>query len=70
VKENLWIKEHLSVGRQVGRTISPVNTHHARHCGSGGLLLIGDALWPGSVFSSGVMLALKSGVILRRRMRR
>jgi flavin-dependent dehydrogenase len=37
---------------------------HARHCGSEGLLLVGDAFcFLDPVFSSGVLLALKSGVL-------
>jgi flavin-dependent dehydrogenase len=64
VQENLWIKDHLSVGRQVGpHYLTSEYTHHARYCGAAGLLLIGDAFcFLDPVFSSGVMLALKSGV--------
>lgn len=65
VTENRWIAEHLSHGRQVGpHYLTSEYTHHARHCGSAGLLLIGDAFcFLDPVFSSGVMLALKSGVM-------
>jgi len=65
VTENRWIAEHLSTGRQVGsHYLTSEYTHHARHCGSAGLLLIGDAFcFLDPVFSSGVMLALKSGVM-------
>ena len=65
VKENLWIKDHLSVGEQVGPYyITSEFSYHARHCGSEGLLLVGDALaFLDPVFSSGLMLALKSGVL-------
>ncbi len=39
-------------------------THHSRHCGGDGLLLAGDAFaFLDPVFSSGVMLALKSGTM-------
>ena len=39
-------------------------THHAQHCAMEGLLLVGDAFaFLDPVFSSGVMLALKSGVM-------
>lgn len=65
VEENLWIKDHLSVGEQVGpyRIISEY-TQHAQHCGSEGLLLVGDAFaFLDPVFSSGLMIALKSGVL-------
>ncbi len=65
VEENLWIKDHLSVGEQVGPYyITSEYTHHAKHCGSEGLLLVGDAFaFLDPVFSSGLMLALKSGVM-------
>jgi len=39
-------------------------THHSRHCGERGLLLAGDAFaFLTRCFSSGVMLALKSGTL-------
>lgn len=65
VEQNLWIKEHLAVGRQVGpHYLTSEYTHHARHCYSEGLLLVGDAFcFLDPVFSSGLMLALKSGVL-------
>ncbi|WP_146849133.1 NAD(P)/FAD-dependent oxidoreductase [Brevifollis gellanilyticus] len=65
VEENLWIKDCLSVGEQVGDYfITSEYTHHARHCGSDGLLLVGDAFaFLDPVFSSGLMFALKSGVL-------
>ncbi len=63
VEENQWIKQHLAVGTQAGPyRLTSEYTHHARHCGSEGLLLVGDAFaFLDPVFSSGVMLALKSG---------
>jgi flavin-dependent dehydrogenase len=65
VEQNLWIKSHLAAGRQTGPYfITSEYTHHARHCGTEGLLLVGDAFcFLDPVFSSGVMLALKSGVL-------
>jgi flavin-dependent dehydrogenase len=65
VEENLWIKEHLSVGQQVGPYyITSEYSFHSRHCGCEGLLLVGDAFaFLDPVFSSGLMLALKSGVL-------
>ncbi len=65
VEQNLWIKEHLSVGRQVGPYyLISEYSHHSRHCGCAGLLLVGDAFaFLDPVFSSGLMLALKSGVM-------
>ena len=44
VEQNAWIKEHLSVGQQVGPYfLTSEYSHHSRHCGSEGLLLVGDA---------------------------
>lgn len=65
VGENLWIKDHLSVGQQTGPYyVTSEYTFHSRHCGSPGLLLVGDAFcFLDPVFSSGLMLALKSGVM-------
>jgi flavin-dependent dehydrogenase len=65
IEQNVWIKDHLSVGQQVGPYFL-INeyTQHARHCGSEGLLLVGDAFaFLDPVFSSGLMLALKSGTM-------
>jgi flavin-dependent dehydrogenase len=63
--ENKWIEEHVAVGRQVGPYyLTSEYSYHARHCGSEGLLLVGDAFcFLDPVFSSGLMLALKSGVL-------
>jgi flavin-dependent dehydrogenase len=65
VEQNLWIKEHLSVGQQVGPYfLTSEYSHHSRHCGCEGLLLVGDAFcFLDPVFSSGLLLALKSGVM-------
>ena len=65
VEENLWIKDHLSTGRSTGEYfITGEYSHHARHCAAPGLVLVGDAFaFLDPVFSSGVMLALKSGVL-------
>jgi flavin-dependent dehydrogenase len=65
VEENLWIKDHLSVGRSTGDYyITSEYSFHSKHCGSEGLLLVGDAFcFLDPVFSSGLMLALKSGVM-------
>ena len=64
VNENLWIKDHLSAGEQTGPYyVTSEYSFHARHCGCAGLLLVGDAFcFLDPVFSSGLMLALKSGV--------
>ncbi len=65
VEENLWIKEHLSVGHSTGQYfLTGEYSHHSSHCGAPGLLLVGDAFaFLDPVFSSGVMLALKSGMM-------
>lgn len=65
VEENQWIKNHLSVGESTGEYfITSEYSRHSRHCAAPGLLLVGDAFaFLDPVFSSGVMLALKSGVL-------
>ncbi len=65
VEESNWIKEHLSTGHSTGKYyIISEYSHHAKHCASPGLLLVGDAFaFLDPVFSSGVMLALKSGTL-------
>lgn len=63
VEENLWIKDCLSVGECTGDYyITSEYSRHSKYCAAPGLLLLGDALaFLDPVFSSGVMLALKSG---------
>jgi len=65
VEQNLWIKEHLAVGEQTGQYyLVSEYTQHARYCGTEGLLLVGDAFaFLDPVFSSGLMFAMKSGVL-------
>jgi flavin-dependent dehydrogenase len=65
VGENLWIRDYLRPGRQTGPYyITGEFSFHSRYCGVEGLLLAGDAYcFLDPVFSSGVMLALKSGVM-------
>lgn len=65
VEENVWIKEHLATGAQTGPYfVTNEFTLHAKHCGAQGLLLAGDAFcFLDPVFSSGLMFALKSGVL-------
>lgn len=65
VANNAWIEKYLSEGRQVGDYyITSEFSFHARHCACEGLLLVGDAFcFLDPVFSSGLMLALKSGVM-------
>jgi flavin-dependent dehydrogenase len=65
IEENQWIKQHLARGQQTGSYfLTSEYTHHSKHCGMAGLLLVGDAFaFLDPVFSSGVMLALKSGTL-------
>jgi flavin-dependent dehydrogenase len=65
IEQNQWIKQHLAQGQQQGQYyLTSEYTHHSKHCGSEGLLLVGDAFaFLDPVFSSGVMLALKSGTM-------
>jgi len=66
VQNNEWIKDHLSVGEQVGeyRTTGEYS-YRNQYCSMDGLVLAGDALgFLDPVFSSGVFLALKSGAML------
>jgi flavin-dependent dehydrogenase len=63
VGENQWIKHHLSSVCPTGEYfVSSEYSRHSRYCAAPGLLLAGDAFaFLDPVFSSGVMLALKSG---------
>ena len=66
VENNEWISEHLADGVQTGeyRTTGEYS-YRNRYCSMDGLVLAGDALgFLDPVFSSGVFLALKSGVML------
>ncbi len=63
--QNGWINEHLAPGKQTGPYyVTNEFSFHSRHCAMEGLLLVGDAFcFLDPVFSSGLMLALKSGVM-------
>ena len=65
IEANLWVKNHLAVGQQVGDYyLTSEYSRHSRYCSAPGLLLVGDAFaFLDPVFSSGVMLALKSGML-------
>src|ERR1700722_17223694 len=65
INQNLWIKEHLACGSPTGPYyLTSEYSFHTRHCAMPGLLLAGDAFaFLDPVFSSGVMLALKSGMM-------
>jgi flavin-dependent dehydrogenase len=66
VMNNEWIKEHLADAEQTGEyRVTGEYSYRNRYCASEGLVLAGDALgFLDPVFSSGVFLALKSGVML------
>jgi flavin-dependent dehydrogenase len=65
IEQNLWIKDHLACGTQVGQHfITSEYSFRSRYCAADGLLLAGDSFgFLDPVFSSGVMLALKSGTM-------
>jgi flavin-dependent dehydrogenase len=65
IEQNQWIKDHLACGTQVGaHFITSEYSFRSRYCASEGLLLAGDSFgFLDPVFSSGVMLALKSGTM-------
>lgn len=65
IEQNAWIKQHLAPGTQVGEfRITSEYSWRSRYCATDGLLVAGDAFgFLDPVFSSGVMLALKSGVL-------
>ena len=65
IQENRWIQDHLAPGCPEGEYwITSEYSFHSRHCGCEGLLLVGDAFaFLDPVFSSGLLLALKSGVM-------
>lgn len=65
IGENQWIKDRLSVGECTGEFwLTSEYSRHSKFCAAPGLLLVGDAFaFLDPVFSSGVMLALKSGVL-------
>ncbi len=66
ILNNEWIKDHLSGSEQTGEfRITGEYSYRNKYCASEGLVLAGDALgFLDPVFSSGVFLALKSGVHL------
>jgi flavin-dependent dehydrogenase len=65
IEQNAWIKSHLAPGTQVGSFyLTSEFSWRSRYCAADGLLLAGDSFgFLDPVFSSGVMLALKSGVL-------
>jgi flavin-dependent dehydrogenase len=65
IEQNAWIKDHLAVGTQVGSYyLTSEYSFRSRYSAADGLLLAGDSFgFLDPVFSSGVMLALKSGMM-------
>lgn len=63
IEQNAWIRAHLACGTQEGPYyLTSEFSWRSRYCAADGLLLAGDAFgFLDPVFSSGVMLALKSG---------
>lgn len=65
IEQNQWIKQHLACGTQTGPYyLTSEFSFRSKYCACDGLLLAGDAFgFLDPVFSSGVMFALKSGVM-------
>lgn len=65
VEQNAWIKEHLAAGTPTGPyRLTSEYSFRSRYGAADGLLLAGDSFgFLDPVFSSGVMFALKSGVL-------
>lgn len=65
VPQNKWIQEHLEGGIPVGEYwVTGEYTFRSHYSAADGLVLVGDAFgFLDPVFSSGLMLALKSGVL-------
>lgn len=65
IEQNSWIKAHLAPGQQEGEfRLTGEFSFRTKYCARDGLLVAGDAFgFLDPVFSSGVMLALKSGVL-------
>jgi flavin-dependent dehydrogenase len=63
VEKNAWIGNHLAPGQQFGPyRVTGEYSYRSRHCAADGLVLAGDAFgFLDPVFSSGVVLALRSG---------
>ena len=65
IKQNKWIEEHVACGTSTGEyRITGEYTFRSQYCAADGLVMVGDAFgFLDPVFSSGLMLALKSGVL-------
>lgn len=65
VEKNDWIKRHLATGKPVSDyRVTSDFSYRSKHCAADGLILAGDAFsFLDPVFSSGLFLALHSGVL-------
>jgi flavin-dependent dehydrogenase len=65
IKKNKWVESNLKNALQIGEYwVTNEYSSHSRYCSKQGLMLAGDAYcFLDPVFSSGLMLALKSGVM-------
>ncbi|MSU33765.1 MAG: NAD(P)/FAD-dependent oxidoreductase [Pedosphaera sp.] len=65
IGENKWIESRLATGQCTGKYwLTAEYTFRSEYCAADGLVLVGDAFgFLDPVFSSGLMLALKSGVM-------
>jgi flavin-dependent dehydrogenase len=65
ISQNKWIEQHLAPGRCTGEYwLTAEYTFRSEYSAADGLVLVGDAFgFLDPVFSSGLMLALKSGVL-------
>jgi len=63
IEVNPWIAEHVAPGERIGKVFATGEySYRATHCATDGLVLVGDAFaFLDPVFSSGVLLALRSG---------
>jgi flavin-dependent dehydrogenase len=66
LEQNVWIRDHVAAGQQTGPYfLTSEFSYHAKHCACDGLVLVGDSFcFLDPVFSSGVMFALNSGVLV------
>ena len=65
IAQNPWVAKHLEKASQVGEYfVTNEYSWHSRHCAKDGLVLVGDAFcFLDPIFSSGLMFALKSGIM-------
>lgn len=65
VESQPWVRDHVSTGERTAPCkVTGDYSYRSRHCAADGLVLVGDAFaFLDPVFSSGVFLALQSGVM-------